>query len=78
MSRPTTRTLLASFIENAAKDCVTPLEWDRFAVAHYSDEKMETARRHCVRILRERPVPKEDLELLYSIAADLRASRSDC
>ena len=78
MSRPTTRTLLASFIENAAKDCVTPLEWDRFAVAHYGDEKMETARRHCVRILRERPVPKEDLELLYSIAADLRASKSDC
>ncbi len=71
MSRPT-RTLLASFIENAAKGCVTPLEWARFAVTHYEDEKMEAARRHCVRILRERPVPKGDLDFLYSIAADLR------
>jgi hypothetical protein len=77
MSRPATRILLASFIENAAKDCVTPLEWDRFAVAHYGDEKMEAARRHCVRILPERPVPREDLDFLYSVAADLRDSKSD-
>jgi hypothetical protein len=77
MLRPMTRSLLASFIENAAKDCITPLEWDRFAVAHYEDEKMEAARRHCVRILRERPVPKEGLDLLYSIAADLRGSKTD-
>jgi hypothetical protein len=41
MSRPATRTLLASFMENAAKDCVTPLERERFAVPHYGDEKME-------------------------------------
>jgi hypothetical protein len=72
MSR-TTRTLLASFIENAAKGCVTPLEWDRFSVTHYGDEKMEAARRHRVRILQKRPVPnKGDLDFLYSIAADLR------
>jgi hypothetical protein len=71
-----TRSLLASFIENAAKDCVTPLEWNRFAVAHYGNEKIEAARRHCVRILRNRPIPKEDRAFLYSIAADLRASKS--
>jgi hypothetical protein len=72
-----TRSLLASFIENAAKDCVTPLEWNRFAVAHYRDEKMEAARRHCVRILGKRPITKEGKAFLYSIAADLRASKSD-
>jgi hypothetical protein len=68
---------LASFIANATKDCVTPLEWDRFAVAHYGDEKMEAARRHCVRILGKRPIPQEDQAFLYSIVADLRASKSD-
>jgi hypothetical protein len=72
-----TRPPLASFIEYAAKDCVTPSEWDRFAVTHYRDEKMEAARRHCVRILRKRPIPKEDQDFLFSIAADLRASKSD-
>jgi hypothetical protein len=77
MLRQVTRSLVASFIENAAKDCATPLEWDRFAVAHYGDEKMEAARRHCVRILRKRPIAKEDQDFLYSIAADLRASKSD-
>jgi hypothetical protein len=70
--RQVNRPLLASFIENAAKGCVTPLEWARFAVTHYGDEKMEAARRHCVRILRERPAPKGDLDFFYSIAADLR------
>jgi hypothetical protein len=38
---------------------------------------MEAARRHCVRILRKRPIPKEDQDFLFSIAADLRASKSD-
>jgi hypothetical protein len=71
VSRPT-RTLLASFIENAAKGYVTSLEWARFAVTHYEDEKMKAARRRCVRILRERPAPKGDLDFLHSIAADLR------
>ena len=76
MERPVTRSLLASFIEYAAKNCVTPLEWNRFAVAHYRDDKMEEARRHCVRILRGSPVAKEDLDFLYSIAADLRGNKS--
>jgi hypothetical protein len=77
MSRSLTPSLLASFIEYAVKDCVTPLEWNRFAVTHYHDEKMRAARRHCVRILMPRPVPKRDLDFLYSIAADLRAGDQD-
>ena len=36
-----TRSLLATFIEYAARDCVTPLEWSRFIVNHYGDEVME-------------------------------------
>jgi hypothetical protein len=77
MERSVTRSLLASFIEYAAKNCVTPVEWSRFAVAHYGDEKMEAARRDCVRILQKHPVAREDLDFLYSIAADLRDSKSD-
>jgi hypothetical protein len=74
MLRPTTRRLLATFIEYAATDRVTAIEWNRFAVDHYHDEVMEAARRMCVRLLMERPASKSNLEQLYSIAADLRAS----
>jgi hypothetical protein len=77
MERPITRSLLATFIEYAARGCVTPLEWSRFGVQHYADERMEDARRECVRILRDaeyRKVSKADLDLLYSIAEELRAS----
>ena len=44
MERPITRSLPATFIEYAARDCVTPLEWSRFIVNHYKDEVMEGAR----------------------------------
>jgi hypothetical protein len=77
METPITRSLLATFIEYAATDRVTAVEWDRFAVRHYQDEHMENARRECVRILsgpRKQPIPKTELERLYSIADDLRAS----
>jgi hypothetical protein len=77
MEHLVTRSLLASFIEYAAKNCVTPEEWSQFAVAHYGDEKMEAARRDCVRFLQKRPVAQEDLDFLYSIAADLRERNSD-
>jgi hypothetical protein len=55
MERPLTRSLLATFIEYAARDCVTPLEWSRFIVNHYGDEVMEAARVDCVRILQSAP-----------------------
>jgi len=77
MERLVTPSILASFIEYAAKGCVTPIEWSRFAVAHYADEKMETARQDCVRILQKRPITQEDLDFLYSIASDLRGSTSE-
>ena len=77
MKRPITRSLLATFIEYAATRRVTLLEWHRFAVNHYHDERMEDARRECVRIIRRvtrGEVPKADVERLYSLAAALRAS----
>jgi hypothetical protein len=77
MERPITRSLLATFIEYAATQRVTLLEWHRFAVNHYHDERMEEARRECVRILQRAKrgeVPKAEVERLYSIAAALRAS----
>ena len=76
MERPITRSLLATFIEYAATRRVTPSEWQRFAVQHYADERMEEARRQCVRTLQRvtrREVSKADVERLYSIAAALRA-----
>jgi len=76
IERPITRSLLATFIEYAVTQRVTVLEWHRFAVNHYHDERMEEARRECVRVLQRskgREVPKADVEHLYSIAAALRA-----
>jgi hypothetical protein len=70
MERPITRSLLATFIEYAATRRVTRLEWE-----HFGDERMEEARRECVRILQRATrgeVPKANLERLYSIAATLR------
>ena len=77
MDRPITRSLLATFIEYAARDCVTPLEWSRFIVNHYGDEVMETARVDCVRILQSAPpgkVASADMDRLYAIADALRAA----
>lgn len=77
MERPITRSLLATFIEYAARGCVTSSEWFRFVVRHYHDERMEEARSECARILGgadARKVPRSELDLLYSIADDLRAS----
>jgi hypothetical protein len=65
MEKPITRSLLAMFIKYAATQRVTPLEWNRFAVNHYRDERMEGKRGE---------VPKADMDRLYSIAASLRAS----
>jgi hypothetical protein len=77
MERPITRSLLATFIEYAARDCVTPLEWSRFIVNHYQDEVMERARVDCVRILQNVPsgkVTSADMDRLYAIADALRTA----
>ena len=76
MERPITRSLLATFIEYAARGCVTPIEWSRFMVTHYKDERMEAARVDCVRILSAAhgKLAIAEIDRLYDIAQDLRAS----
>jgi len=77
MERPITRSLLATFIEYAARDCITPIEWSRFMITHYKDERMEAARCDCVRILQSAPPGKlasADIDRLYDVARDLRES----
>jgi hypothetical protein len=79
MERPITRSLLATFIEYAARGCVTPSEWQRFVVQHYPDERIEQARRECARVLGSadyRTAAQSELDLLYSIADDLRKEKS--
>jgi hypothetical protein len=76
--RPVTRSLLASFIEYAAKGVIKEQEWFRFVVAHYQDPLMEAARVECARILGAgrvgelSRVPQADLERLHAIARQLR------
>jgi hypothetical protein len=84
MYRPITRSLLASFIEYAAKGCVTPLEWHRFIVGHYHDEEMENARRECARVFgyskpfrlshmeEPRPLSQMEMNALFKLASELR------
>jgi len=53
------------FIEYAATRRVTPSEWQHFAVQHYGDERIEVARRECVRMLLQvtrGEVPKADVD----------------
>jgi hypothetical protein len=69
MEKPITRPLLATFFEYAATQRVTLLEWHRFAVNHYHDERMEEARRECVRIIQRAKrgeVPRVDVERLFN------------
>jgi len=80
MTRPPTRSLLASAIEYAAQDKLTTIEWHRFFVNHYHDELMEDARRETVRILLAHPkrdsMPVDVRERLDELAASLRRNRS--
>jgi len=46
-------------------------------INHYKDERMETARVDCVRILQSAPpgkLPTAELDRLYAIADELRAA----
>jgi hypothetical protein len=76
LEQPITRKMLATFIEYAAKGSVTSAEWSRFMVRRYQDERMEEARRQCVRVIqrsKSRRVAKRDLDFLSSVADGLRA-----
>jgi hypothetical protein len=79
MHWPVTRPLLASFIECAAKGCVTPSEWHRFAHSHYQDEEMEFARAECVKTFIESQnytkshrLSQEEQNVLFELASKLR------
>jgi len=74
MERPITPSLLATFIEYAATNPVTAIEWHRFAVNHYRDERMENARRECVRLIisSKGQLSKFERDRLHSIADSLR------
>ena len=72
-----TRDDLARFILQVSEGVYPPEDWERFAVNHYRDEKMEDARRKLVRyVLGYSPPPEErDLSLkerLVAIAATLK------
>ena len=75
-TRITDRKLLASFIEYAAEGKVTNSEWNRFAVEHYSDQIMESARAECVQLLighsSSSPKNQNTKNKLYSLAKMLR------
>ncbi len=74
--RPISKSLLATFVEYAARRVVTAAEWQRFIVNHYQDPKMEHARVECARIFHEYqgngPLPDEARTYLEGLARDLR------
>ena len=76
-----TRSLLASFIERAVTGHLEENEWSDFAVNHYHDEKMENARRECVRIFSAKTnddiprLEKTEIDRLNFLASDLRSSK---
>jgi hypothetical protein len=74
VTRPITRSLLASAIEYAARGKLDTIEWQRFFVNHYHDKMMEAARVATVRTLQSsgRAVPAELIAELDSIATQLR------
>jgi hypothetical protein len=80
VSQPISRSLLASFIERAARGRLEAREWLRFAVNHYSDEKMENARVQCVQLIAIKAngdvhrLERPDIERLNLLAQDLRSN----
>ena len=74
-----TRDDLARFILQVAEGSYSTADWQRIAVNHYRDEKMEGARVKLVRYVSGYAAPPEEAhlslkELLVAIAADLKAS----
>jgi hypothetical protein len=72
-----TKEQLARFILQVSEGSYPSEDWQRIAVNHYSDEKMEDARRKLVRYVLGYPPPKEEEHLslkerLVAIAATLK------
>jgi hypothetical protein len=68
---------LARFILQVSEESYLPEDWQRIAVNHYRDEKMEEARGKLVRYVLGYPPPKEEEHLslkerLVKIAASLK------
>ncbi len=78
--RPISKSLLATFVEYAARKVVTASEWQRFIVNHYQDSEMEHARVECARIFHEcqskESLPDEARTYLEGLARDLRQSQA--
>jgi hypothetical protein len=73
-----TRDDLARFILQVAEGSYSTDDWQRIAVNHYRDEKMEDARVKLVRYVSGHAAPPEEAhlslkELLVAIAAELKA-----
>lgn len=72
-----TRETLAAFILRALAKQDGPGEWEHFMVAHYADQKMERARRECVRLIayqadgNPKRLTSEEIEHLKSAATAL-------
>jgi len=73
-----TRDELARFILQVADGSYAPEDWQRIAVNHYRDDKMEAARVKLVRYALGYAPPAEEehlslKELLVTVAAELKA-----
>jgi len=73
-----TKEELARFILQVSEGTYAAEDWSRIAVAHYRDEKMETARVKLVRYALGYPAPPEESHLslkalLVAVAAELKA-----
>ena len=72
-----TRDELADFITRLSEESTSQEEWFRFALNHFTDGKMETARRTFVRYCLGYPPPQDEAHLslkerLVAIAATLK------
>lgn len=73
-----TKEELTRFILQVSEGSYTPEDWTRIAVNHFSDGKMEDARRKLVRYVLGYAPPKEEAhlslkELLVAIVAELKS-----
>ena len=76
-SVPVSRESFAAFIVEALNGETDDADWQRFMVAHYADQEMESIRRQCVRVIacqsngNSALVPVEEINHLRAAAAAL-------
>jgi hypothetical protein len=73
---PITRDEFIAFILRVASGAYSDADWQRMAITHYGDERMEDARRKLVRYVLSSPAPKKESvssdQRLISLAAALK------